>query len=161
MRGILTAAIVLMLTACQTVPHRPGFTTRQVEALTSAQFKPAGDNFELGLSDRVLFAVDQSALSPEAVGTIDRLAAVLTSVDIHGAGVEGHTDSTGSDAYNQQLSRQRALSVKTQLVKSGMPPANIRVVGRGESQPVASNDTEYGRAQNRRVVIIVTPQDAN
>ena len=161
MRGFLTVAAVLALSACQTVPHKLGFSGKQVSALTEAEFKPVGDNYELGLSDRVLFAVNQSDLSAEAVVTIDKLAAVLTSVDIHGAGVEGHTDSTGAEDYNQQLSDRRAASVKAELARAGMPLANVRAVGRGESQPIASNDTDDGRAQNRRVVIIVTPEDAN
>lgn len=161
MRGIFAVAAILALSACQTMPHKLGFSEKQVTALTEAEFKPVGDNFELGLSDRVLFAVDQSDLSPEAVGTIDKLAAVLKNVDIHGAGVEGHTDSTGADDYNQQLSERRAATVKAEFAKAGMPLGNIRAVGRGESQPIAGNDTEDGRAQNRRVVIIVTPEDAN
>lgn len=161
MRKFMAILAVVALTACQTVPKKLGFSEKQVEVLTANEFKPAGENYELGLSDRVLFEVDQSELSPEAVGTIDKLAAALSSVEITGAGVEGHTDSTGSDEYNQQLSERRAASVKAQFAKAGMPPANIRAVGRGESQPVASNDTPEGRAQNRRVVIIVTPEDAN
>ena len=161
MRGIFTVAAILALSACQTVPHKLGFSEKQVTALTAAEFKPVGENYELGLSDRVLFAVDQSDLSPEAAVTIDKLAAALSSVDIHGAGIEGHTDSTGADDYNQQLSERRAASVKAELAKAGMPLVNIRAVGRGESQPITGNDTEDGRAQNRRVVIIVTPEDAN
>jgi outer membrane protein OmpA-like peptidoglycan-associated protein len=161
MRGILTVAAIMALSACQTVPQKLGFNAKQVAALTEAEFKPVGDNYELGLSERVLFAVDQSDLSPEATGTIDTLAAVLTSVDINGAGVEGHTDSTGSTEYNQQLSDRRAAAVKAQFVRAGLPAANVRAVGRGEAQPIASNDTPEGRTQNRRVVIIVTPDDAN
>ena len=158
---VIAMAAVLALAACQTVPQKPGFSKQQVEALTAAEFQPVGDNYELGLSDRVLFAVDQSNLEPEAVETINKLAAVLLSVDIDGAGVEGHTDSTGSDDYNQQLSDRRAASVKAQFVAAGLPAANVRAVGKGETQPIASNDTEEGRAQNRRVVIVITPEDAN
>lgn len=161
MRGILAVAAIAVLAACQTVPQRPGFSDKQVAALTEAEFKPVGENYELGLSDRVLFEVDRSDLSGEAVGTIDKLAAVLTSVAIDGAGVEGHTDSTGSPDYNQQLSERRAAAVKAQFVIVGMPAANVRAVGRGETQPIGSNDTPDGRTQNRRVVIIVTPDDAN
>lgn len=161
MRGIITVAAILWLSACQTVPQKLGFSAKQVAALTEAEFKPVGDNYELGLSERVLFAFDQSDLSPEAVGTIDKLAAVLISVDITGAGVEGHTDSTGSPEYNQQLSERRAAAVKAQFVKAGLPAANVRAVGRSETQPIAENDTPEGRTQNRRVVIIVTPDDAN
>ena len=161
MRKLLALLIVAALAACQTVPAKPAFSGKQVAALTEAEFKPVGDNYELGLSDRVLFAVDQSDLSPEASATIFKLAGVLKSVDIHGAGFEGHTDSTGSDDYNMQLSDRRAAAVKAEFVKAGLPAANMRAAGKGETQPIASNDTDDGRAQNRRVVIIVTPADAN
>ncbi|MBA4161497.1 MAG: cell envelope biogenesis protein OmpA [Novosphingobium sp.] len=159
-RGLALLAIAA-LAACQTVPAKPGFSAKQVAALTQEEFKPVGDNYELGLSDRVLFEVNRSELAPEAAERIGKLAGVLKSVDINGAGVEGHTDSTGSDQYNQQLSERRAATVKAEFVKAGMPEANVRAVGKGEAQPIASNDTDDGRAQNRRVVIVVTPADAN
>lgn len=161
MRGIFAVAAIAVLAACQTVPQQSGFSDKQVAALTTAEFKPVGENYELGLSDRVLFEVDRSDLSGEAVVTINKLAAVLASVGIDGAGVEGHTDSSGSSDYNQQLSDRRAGTVKAQFVTAGLPAANVRAVGRGESQAIASNDTPEGRSQNRRVVIIVTPEDAN
>lgn len=160
-RKLLALFAIAALAACQTVPAKPGFSAKQVAVLTQEEFKPVGENYELGLSDRVLFEVDKSDLAPEAVARIDRLAAALKSVDIDGAGVEGHTDSTGSDQYNQQLSERRAASVKVEFVKVGMVEANVRAVGKGEVQPIASNDTDEGRAQNRRVVIVVTPADAN
>lgn len=161
MRKILTAVAVIALAACQTVPQKQGFSEKQVQVLTENDFKPVGENYELGLSDRVLFEVDKSDLSPEAVVTIGNITKALLSVEIDGAGVEGHTDSSGSSEYNQQLSERRAASVKAEFARAGMPEANIRAVGRGETQPVASNETPEGRAQNRRVVIIVTPEDAN
>lgn len=161
MRRFLALFAITALAACQTVPAKPGFSAKQVAVLTQEEFKPAGDNYELGLSDRVLFEVDKSDLSPEAVARIGKLAAALKSVDIDGAGVEGHTDSTGSDTYNQQLSERRAASVKAEFVKAGMPEINVRAEGKGETQPIASNDTDAGRSENRRVVIVVTPADAN
>ncbi|HNN56987.1 MAG TPA: OmpA family protein, partial [Novosphingobium sp.] len=90
----------------------------------------------------------------------DHLAAVFVSVDIHGAGVQGHTDALGSDEYNQKLSERRALAVRGELVRAGLIPAEVRAQGFGETRPVASNETDEGRAQNRRVVIVVTPADA-
>ncbi len=161
MRRFLALSVIAALAACQTVPKKLAFSAKQVAVLTQEEFKPAGDNYELGLSDRVLFEVNKSDLSPEAVERIGKLARVLGSVDIHGAGVEGHTDSTGSDEYNQQLSERRAASVKAEFVRGGMPEANVRPAGKGETQPIASNETEEGRTQNRRVVIVVTPADAN
>jgi outer membrane protein OmpA-like peptidoglycan-associated protein len=161
MRKLLIACLVIALAACQTVPKKPGFSKVQVAALTSEGFKPVEENYQLGLDDRVLFEVDKSDLSGEAVGILDRLTKILLGVGIHGAGVEGHTDSTGSDDYNQALSERRAAAVKAQIVGTGMADPEVRAVGLGETQPVASNDTPEGRAENRRVVIVVTPADAN
>ncbi len=161
MRKLLLVGLIAVLAACQTVPQKLGFSEQQVAALTTEGFKPVEENYELGLDDRVLFEVDKSDLSGEAVGILGRLTKVLLGVGIHGAGVEGHTDSTGSDDYNQALSERRAAAVKAQIVGTGMAEPEVRAVGLGETQPVASNDDDEGRQQNRRVVIVVTPVDAN
>ena len=155
------APIVLLLGACATVDRQPGFRTEQVAALENAGFQRVGENYELGLQDRVLFAVDRSDLRPEIAESLARLCEVLISVGIGGAMIEGHADSTGDDAHNQQLSQWRAEAVKIALAREGMPADNIRTWGAGESHPIASNDTEEGRRQNRRVVIVVTPGDAS
>lgn len=160
MRKVVITLCLAMLAACQTVPAKSAFSAAQVAALTDAGFKPVGENFELGISDRVLFAVDQSDLVPETASVITRLATTFGSVGIHGAAVEGHTDSTGASAYNQALSERRAVSVKAELVRSGMAEAEVRTTGLGETRPIGDNATDEGRAQNRRVVIVVTPTDA-
>jgi outer membrane protein OmpA-like peptidoglycan-associated protein len=69
--------------------------------------------------------------------------------------IVGHTDNTGSDAYNQQLSERRAMSAKSYLVSMGIPSDRIRTAGKGEAEPIASNETEAGRQQNRRVEIAI------
>jgi OOP family OmpA-OmpF porin len=161
MRRLILVFLIAALAACQTVPKKLGFSKAQVTALTAEGFKPVEENYELGLDDRVLFEVDKSDLSVEAVGILGRLTKTLLGVGIHGAGVEGHTDSTGSDTYNQVLSERRAAAVKVQIVGTGMAEPEVRAVGLGETQPVASNDTPEGRSENRRVVIVVTPADAN
>lgn len=161
MRKMVVLMLIVALAACQTVPKKLAFSKVQIATLTELGFKPTGENFELGLDDRVLFAVDKSELNPEANAVLSRLATTLLKVGIHGAGVVGHTDSTGSDDYNLVLSQRRAAAVKAGLVAVGMDPAEIRDQGVGETQPIASNDTEEGRQQNRRVAIVVTPLDAN
>jgi OOP family OmpA-OmpF porin len=75
--------------------------------------------------------------------------------------IEGHADSVGDATHNQQLSQLRAEAVKLTFARQGMPMSHIRTWGAGESDPIASNDTEEGRRQNRRVVIVVTPGDAS
>lgn len=161
MRKIIAIMLIAVLAACQTVPKKAGFSKVQVEAMSELGFQPAGENFELGLDDLVLFAVDKSELNPDANGVLNRLSTTLLKVGIHGAGVVGHTDSTGSAEYNLALSQRRAAAVKAGLVAEGMNASEIRDQGAGETQPVATNDTEEGRKQNRRVVIVVTPPDAN
>ncbi|KAB0497363.1 OmpA family protein [Pseudomonas lini] len=103
------------------------------------------------LNGNVLFAYNQSDLMPEARSELDSLMAKLQNADVASIKVIGHTDSQGSDAYNQKLSERRASSVAAYLLSQGLAPDKLTSEGRGESQPVADNDTEEGRAQNRRV----------
>ncbi len=156
MRKLLALFAIAALAACQTVPAKPGFSAKQVAVLTQEEFKPVGENYELGLSDRVLFEVDKSDLAPEAVTRISKIAAALKSVDIDGAGVEGHTDSVGSPSYNHELSSRRADTVARELIRDGTDRRLIGSRGFGEDRPIASNNTDSGRARNRRVEIIVT-----
>lgn len=161
MRNGFTLAVLALLAACATVPDKAGFNKAQVAAMTGIGFKPAGENYELGLEDRVLFQVDKSDLGPEASAVLGRIADTLLAVGIRGAAVAGHTDASGSAEYNLALSERRAASVKAGLVGASMDPARIAARGLGESQPIATNDSEEGRAQNRRVVIVVSPEDAD
>ncbi|MCP1443793.1 outer membrane protein OmpA-like peptidoglycan-associated protein [Pseudomonas sp. GGS8] len=103
------------------------------------------------LSSKVLFAYNKSDLTPAARSALDSLMPKLQSADVVSVKVVGHTDSQGSDAYNQKLSERRASSVAAYLLSQGLAPNKITSEGRGEAQPVADNDTEEGRAQNRRV----------
>lgn len=160
MRKLIALTALALLAACQTTPRKPTFSKQQVALLVAEGFKPVGDNYELGIADKVLFAVDQSDLPPEGAAVVGRLAMALGSVGISGAMVEGHTDSTGSDIYNQALSERRANTVKDALATGGLSPAGLRAQGFGESDPIESNDTQEGRTQNRRVVVVVTPLDA-
>lgn len=159
MRKILVACTALLLAACQTVPAQTGFSKEQVSVLQQEGFKPVGENWELGIADRVLFGVDSSDLQPESAAVIERLTKILLGIGIGGTLVEGHTDSTGSPVYNQALSLRRAQAVKAAMIGAGMTEPSVRVIGLGETDPIETNDTEEGRAQNRRVVVIVAPSD--
>ncbi|MGD9278786.1 MAG: OmpA family protein [Desulfobacterales bacterium] len=99
-----------------------------------------------------LFDFDSSTLKPGAYTEIARVANVLNKYPQTTIRVEGHTDSKGSEAYNQTLSEKRSLAVKIALTQRGVDPTRIQTVGFGESQPVSSND-----AMNRRVVIVIIP----
>ena len=159
MRKILAACAALLLAACQTIPAQPSFSQQQVAVLQQEGFRQIGENWELGIADRVLFSVDSSDLQPESAAVIERLTKILLGIGIGGTLVEGHTDSTGSPVYNQALSLRRAQAVKAAMIGAGMTEPLVRVIGLGETDPIESNDTEEGRAQNRRVVVIVAPGD--
>ncbi|MGF6198500.1 OmpA family protein [Pseudomonas laurylsulfatiphila] len=102
------------------------------------------------LSD-VLFVFNQSDLTPTAKSQLDALMSKFEDADVVSIKVVGHTDSVGSDAYNQALSERRASSVAEYLISQGVAPNKVTSEGRGESQPVADNETDEGRAKNRRV----------
>ncbi|MCU1758183.1 OmpA family protein [Pseudomonas sp. 14P_8.1_Bac3] len=105
------------------------------------------------LSDagNVLFAFDKSDLTPSAQSQLDALMPKLQSPDVVSIKVIGHTDSKGTDAYNQALSERRASSVAAYLLSMGLAPNKLTSEGKGESEPVADNETDEGRAKNRRV----------
>jgi outer membrane protein OmpA-like peptidoglycan-associated protein len=102
-----------------------------------------------------LFGVGQSELSPRARDEVGRIAAVLGQYPQHSISVEGHTDSTGSLELNQRLSEQRANSVRAALVAQGIDPGRVHMLGHGPSLPIADNATAAGRAENRRVEIVL------
>jgi len=110
------------------------------------------------LSDlgNVLFAFDSAQLAAEARALLADVSTRLTGANLVSVKVVGHTDSVGSDAYNQGLSERRARSVADFLIAQGVPAAKVSIEGRGETQPVADNGNDAGRAQNRRVELHVS-----
>ena len=120
-----------------------------------ASVKPAEPAQEevITLSDAgdVMFAFNQSELTPTAKSQLDSIMGKLQDADVISIKVIGFTDSVGSDAYNQGLSERRASSVAEYLLSQGVAPNKITSEGKGESQPVADNETDEGRAKNRRV----------
>jgi outer membrane protein OmpA-like peptidoglycan-associated protein len=109
------------------------------------------------LSGSVLFPSDQSSLLPEAQQRLNQVADALMATKERNIVVEGHTDSRGSESHNLDLSQRRAESVRTYLVARGYEPDRMQAHGMGKGSPVTSNDTAEGRANNRRVEIIVQP----
>ncbi len=106
----------------------------------------------------VLFDVNSAALKPGSYSEINRVANVLVQYPQTNIQIAGHTDSTGSEVYNQDLSERRAMSVQNALANQGVSPMRMRTIGFGETQPVADNATDYGRQLNRRVVVTIAPQ---
>jgi len=123
----------------------------------SASVQRDQDVLAVTFKAKVLFDVDSAVLKPGAYDEVDRVAHVLNKYPKTTILVEGHTDSTGSEEYNQKLSVRRAKSVKKVLVARAVAPARIRTVGFGESKPIATNKTKAGRQMNRRVRIIIKP----
>jgi len=105
----------------------------------------------------LLFAIDSAAVRPDLRADLNTVAASLLRYPNSRIEVVGHTDNTGTAAYNQDLSQRRAVAVASILRESGVPGSRIVAYGRGFDQPVASNQTAAGRAQNRRVEIIIRP----
>ncbi len=116
-----------------------------------------GDYLTVTMPQDILFATDSTAVSPALTRDIYAVAANLNRYPNTRVEVIGHTDNTGRSGYNQDLSQRRAQAVAALLQGGGVSASRIAAYGRGESQPVASNDTEAGRAQNRRVEIIIRP----
>jgi OOP family OmpA-OmpF porin len=105
--------------------------------------------------DNVLFDFDKTAVKPDGTKILDRLIVFLKENADKRVDLEGHTDSVGTDQYNQSLSEKRAVSVKDYLTKRGVAASRIATKGFGESKPIADNKTAEGRAKNRRVEIKV------
>ena len=130
---------------------------RRQTAGTGVDVYRQGDELVLRMPAGITFPVDRYDIQPQFQSTLDQVAQTLSSYNQTYIDVLGHTDSTGSDAYNQTLSDRRAQSVADYLAGHGVTRARIGVRGFGESQPIASNDTDLGRAENRRVEIKVVP----
>ena len=116
-----------------------------------------GDHITLDMPEAITFAFNSSTLNRNAYSVLDRVADTLREYDQTMIEVAGHTDSIGSDAYNDKLSRERAQSVANYLVSRGISGQRLIITGAGERYPIASNDTEAGRAENRRVEMTIVP----
>ena len=145
---------VLALTGCQSAPPK-GLTPEQIAVLKREGFTPTDEGWAYDLSGKVLFGSDLDGLNGQSQAIVERIGKALLGVGIQGVRVDGHADSSGKAAYNQQLSERRAQSVTRALVGVGMQAQNIQSRGLGSSQPVADNRTSAGRTENRRVSIVV------
>lgn len=119
-----------------------------------------GDNITLNMPGNVTFATDSSDLSPAFFDVLNSVGVVLEEYEQTVVEVAGHTDSTGSESYNQSLSQRRASSVASYLSGQGIMSQRLITVGMGESRPVADNGSNSGRQANRRVEITMVPLTA-
>ncbi|AOV96832.1 hypothetical protein A9798_07580 [Edwardsiella hoshinae] len=148
--GLLLAG--LMLSGCQ---RKETFSAQQVAVLQQQGFIQGADGWSFGMSEKVLFGNNQFVLRPESQAHVAEIGRALSQVAILHARLDGYTDNYGTDAYNQQLSLKRANKVADALASGGMPRANLITRGRGKSDPIADNATRQGRAENRRVAIVI------
>lgn len=130
------------------------------EALPGAEVERVGEGIKITLGENTVnFDFNASNLTSTAKANLDKLADVLVKNPDTNINVYGHTDSKGSDEYNQSLSEKRANAVKSYLVSKGIASSRLFAMGVGEKQPIATNDTDAGRAQNRRVEFAITANE--
>ncbi|RZT41689.1 OmpA family protein [Cupriavidus agavae] len=151
-----TLAAAALLAGCATPEPPRGLTPAQVAALQSQGFERTDNGWELGLPDKVLFSFDEDVITPERQLAVVRIGRVLRDAGIDRLRIDGHTDNAGSAEYNQQLSVRRAEAVARVMGACGFVREHLEVRGLGKTRPIADNGTAAGRAENRRVAIIVT-----
>ncbi|WP_407295577.1 OmpA family protein [Stutzerimonas zhaodongensis] len=130
---------------------------RQTLQGTGVQVQREGDNLTLIMPGNITFASNSADISSSFYPTLNSLVQVFKEFNKNGIDITGHTDSTGSQQLNQDLSNRRARSVAAYLEGNGVPASRISAYGAASSQPIASNNTAAGRAQNRRVEINLRP----
>lgn len=124
---------------------------------TGVSVTRVGDQIVLNMPSNITFATDQATIQPQFQDVLVSVALVFKEYNKTLVDIIGYTDSTGSDSYNMTLSDQRANAVARVLAQQGVDSRRFFVEGRGEANPIASNATEAGRAQNRRVEIKIIP----
>jgi OOP family OmpA-OmpF porin len=157
--GIWTPA--LATEACDaSLATKKAAAPAQAEPAPAPKPAPQSVSEKVSLKAGALFDVNKADLKPAGKSELDALAAKLQGTQVEGITVTGHTDSSGSKQLNQNLSERRAEAVKAYLVSKGLDGSRIDTKGAGDTQPVASNNTAAGRAQNRRVEIDIRAQRA-
>ncbi len=131
---------------------------RQKLKNTPVEVSRQGDQIKLTMPESITFATNSAQLNQQAVYSLNEVSGVLAQYNETKITVAGHTDNTGSDAINQPLSERRAQAVAQYLASRGVASNRIRAIGYSSRQPIASNATAAGRAQNRRVEILIDPQ---
>ncbi len=124
-----------------------------------ANVERVGEGIVVELSSSILFGFDSSELSAEARSNLDKMVSVFQTYPDTNIEIQGHTDSKGSENYNQKLSERRASAVTNYIMGKGIPSSRLTIVGYGENAPKYTNDTEEGRAKNRRVEFMITANE--
>lgn len=129
------------------------------QSIPEAKVERVAEGISVEFDSSILFALNSSSLTPASTANLDKLVNILNTYPDTDIEVQGHTDSSGSETYNQTLSEKRAGSVTTYLLQNGITGSRISAVGYGELSPKYDNATEVGRAQNRRVEFLITANE--
>jgi outer membrane protein OmpA-like peptidoglycan-associated protein len=140
-------------TAGALIGHNMDKQAEELKKIEDAKVERVGEGINITFDSGILFAVNSASLQPKAKESVQKLADVLKKYPDTNVIIEGNTDNTGSEALNQKLSEKRAKAVSDYVTTLGVSSSRLTTVGKGESNPVASNDTPEGRAKNRRVEI--------
>ncbi len=127
--------------------------------LPNAKVERVGEGIVVEFSDKILFTINQTNLSNEAKANLDKLNVILVKYPDTNIEIQGHTDNTGSTAYNQSLSEKRGYAVSNYLANNGINNTRLTVKGFGEEAPKYSNDSEEGRIQNRNVQFLISANE--
>jgi len=142
------------------IGHKMDKQAKEIEnKVPGAKVERVGEGINVEFSEKILFGFNQASLNATASSNLDKLATILKEYPDTDIEIQGHTDSKGTDEYNMTLSEKRAASVATYLRGKGIASGRIRTKGYGETAPVATNETDAGRAQNRRVNFLITANE--
>jgi outer membrane protein OmpA-like peptidoglycan-associated protein len=159
-RGAIIGAVVGGA-AGAVIGHQMDQQAKELEQnIPGATVTRVGEGIAVSFASGLLYDFDSDAIKPTAAQNLRTLAQSLGKYPNTDVLIVGHTDATGSDSYNMTLSERRARSAQNFLVGEGVAPTRLRATGRGETEPIASNDTESGMAQNRRVEVAIYANEA-
>jgi Outer membrane protein and related peptidoglycan-associated (lipo)proteins len=159
-RGAIIGAVVGGA-AGAVIGHQMDQQAKELEQnIPGARIVRVGEGIEVTFDSGILFPFNSTEILPAGKTNLQQLAASLDKFPKSDILIVGHTDNVGSDAFNSDLSRRRALSAGSYLQSLGVPLSRLRTTGQGETEPVQSNDTEAGRAANRRVEIAIFASEA-
>ena len=132
---------------------------KKMEEIKDAEVERVGEAIKLTFDSGILFGFDSFSLTPDAQESIMKLSEILNEYPETNISIEGHTDNRGAYAYNQKLSEQRAQSVRNYLKMKGVEDNRLFTIGHSFDKPIATNETDEGRAKNRRVEVLITATD--
>ncbi len=159
-RGAIIGAVVGGA-AGAVIGHQMDQQAKEIDqSVPGASVERVGEGIQVTFDSGLLFDFDSDQIKPTAAANLQELARSLTKFPNSDLLIVGHTDSKGDDAYNMSLSQRRANAASAYLQAQGVPASRIRTSGRGETEPKASNDTDSGMSQNRRVEIAIYASEA-